>query len=116
MPGQGKSSRIIIDLPTQIECTGGLGKAACAAGYECRFGVVEHSRDCCWCQLPKERAGNTVAVGSCKYIAADISQVADIEDEFRRSVEAAQLRRIAAVDGFRNHVALVQRHSRNDCS
>jgi len=59
---------------------------------------------------------NTVAVGPCKYGAADIGQVADIEHEFRRSIEAAQVRRISPVDDFNKHVALVHRHSRNNCT
>jgi hypothetical protein len=116
LPGQRKSSGVIIYLSAQVECASRVGKAARAGGYKGEFVVVEYAWDWCRSQGPGERAGNTVAVGPCKYVAADIGQVADIEDEFRRSVEAAQLHRISAVDGFRKHVALVQRHSRNDCT
>jgi hypothetical protein len=116
LPGQGKRSRVIIYLSAQVECASRVDKTASAGGYKGEFVVVEYTWDWCRGQGSGERTRNTVAVGPCKYIAADIGQVADIEDEFRRSVEAAQLHRIAAVDGFRNHVALVQRHSRNDCT
>src|SRR5882724_11493744 len=116
LPRQEKSSRVIIYLSAQVEHASRVGKTTRAAGYKGEFAVVEYAWDWCRGQGPGERARNTVAVGSCKYVAADIGQVADIEDEFRRSVEAAQLRRIPPVDGFNKHVALVQRHSRNDCT
>jgi hypothetical protein len=114
VPGQGKSSGVGIYLSAQVECASRIGKTPCAGGYKGEFVVVEYARDRCWGQGPGERAGNTVAVGPGKYVAADIGQVADIEDEFRRSVEVAQLHRISPVDDFGKHVALVQRHTRND--
>ena len=114
MPGQGKSSVVSIYLSAQVECASRVGKAASAGGYKGEFVVVEYARDWCWGQRPGERSGNTVAIGPCKYVAADISHVADIEDVFRRSVEAAQLHRMSPVDDFAKHVALVQRHTRND--
>src|SRR5439155_13700773 len=95
VPGKGKSSRVIIYLSAQVECASRVGKTARAGGYKGEFVVVEYAWDWCRGQGPGERAGNTVAVGPCKYVAADIGQVADIEDEFRRSVEAAQLHRIS---------------------
>ena len=116
LPRQGKSSRVSIYLSAEVECTSRVGKTARAGGYKGGFVVVEYARDWCWGQGPAERARNTVAVGPCKYVAADIGQVADIEDEFRRSIEAAQVHRMSPVDGFTKHVALVQRHIRNNCT
>ena len=81
LPGQGKSSCVVIYLSARVECASRVGKTARAVRYKGEFVVVEYAWDWCRGQGPGERAGNTVAVGPCKYVAADIGQVADIEDE-----------------------------------
>ena len=65
LPGQGKSSRVIIYLSAQVECASRDGKTASAAGYKGEFVVVEYAWDWCRGQGPGERAGDTVAIGPC---------------------------------------------------
>ena len=94
-------------MSVKVEGASRACKASRTAGYKGAFGVIEHTRDIRWRQAPNERARDTVAVGCCKNVAADVRQVTDVEDKFCGPSEASQLRGVSAVDGFNTLIALV---------
>ena len=77
LPGGNKRYRLRgeVDLPARLPMAGGAGEATCAACHVRGFMVVVHSRRSRRGQVPRESAGEFVAVGRKPVKAANVCNI-----------------------------------------